>query len=167
MEALLDWAEEEEISVVGIVETNISNKEAKWLVGKDKQYLSFWADADAKKKKGSGIGVLIRKDWGVHVAKPQAITEYIMEISLLFRQLEIVIIIVYIPPNDKEQTKNIQQYIVKRYIQRKPVTQFIILGDFNHVLDEVLDQFGGEERAGKKTAAIIPMVRESKFLRYI
>ncbi|CAG8684617.1 22284_t:CDS:2, partial [Gigaspora rosea] len=31
----LDWAEEEEISVVGIVETNILNKEAKWLFGKN------------------------------------------------------------------------------------------------------------------------------------
>jgi len=163
MEAVLDWAEEEEISVVGIVETNISNKEAKWLVGKDKQYLSFWADADAKKKKGSGIGVLIRKDWGVHVARPRAITEYIMEISLLFRQLVIVIIIVYIPPNDKEQTKNIQQYIVKRYIQRKPVTQFIILGDFNHVLDEVLDRFGGEERAGKKQLPLYRWLENQNF----
>ena len=68
------------------------------------------------------------------------ISEYMIEVRLYFRQLELVIIGVYIPPNDKLISKKIQQKIVEIITNRKRHTEIVILGDFNHTVDNILDR---------------------------
>jgi len=63
-----------------------------------------------------------------------------MEITLYFKQLELLIILVYIPPNDKIIGKSIQQKIVETVLKRKRRTQIVIIGDFNHTANNILDR---------------------------
>jgi len=63
-----------------------------------------------------------------------------IEITLYFKQLELVVITVYIPPNDKIIGRNIQQKIVETVLKRKKQTQIIVMGDFNHTVDNILDR---------------------------
>jgi len=46
------------------------------------------------------------------------INEYIIEITLYFKQMELIVIRVYIPPSDKEVGKNIQQRIVESIMKK-------------------------------------------------
>ena len=68
------------------------------------------------------------------------INEYILKIILYFKQLELVILEVYIPPNNKAAGKLIQQKIVEVVFKKKNQTQIVILGDFNHTANNVLDR---------------------------
>jgi len=62
LENLLDWAEEEEIAILGITETNIVEKERRFLAyAANKKYVGYWTNAAEDKKKGSGIGILIEE----------------------------------------------------------------------------------------------------------
>ena len=49
------------MDVLGLAETNISSKEGFFLIKNIENYKSFWANAKAEKKKGSGVGLLISK----------------------------------------------------------------------------------------------------------
>ena len=72
-----------------------------------KKYIGYWVNAVEDKKKGSGLGILVEEHWKKHVGAVKRINEYIIEIILYFKQLELVIVGVYIPPNNKMITKNI------------------------------------------------------------
>ena len=63
-----------------------------------------------------------------------------IEITLYFKQLELVVITIYIPLNNKIAGRNIQQKIVETVLRRKRQTQIIVMGDFNHTVDNILDR---------------------------
>jgi len=59
---LLDWAEEEEIAILGVTETNLTEREAKFLTyNTSKKYIGYWVNAVEDKKKGSGLGILVEE----------------------------------------------------------------------------------------------------------
>ena len=66
---LLEWAEEDRINILGLAETNISSKEGHFLTPRDGNFVSFWANANQGKKKGSGVGLLINKQWQKYLGK--------------------------------------------------------------------------------------------------
>jgi hypothetical protein len=108
LENLLGWAEEEEIAILGITETNLAEREGKFLLHKTtERYVGFWSSAAEDKKKGSGVGLLIEEQWAKHVGRVRKINEYIIEITLYFKQMELIVIGVYIPPSDKEVGRSI------------------------------------------------------------
>ena len=62
LENLLGWAEEEEIVILGITESNLTEREVNFLMNNAKrQYISYWTSAAVDKKKGSGVGILIEE----------------------------------------------------------------------------------------------------------
>ena len=61
IEQLHDWLLDNKVDVLGLAETNISSKEGFFLTKNMENYKSFWANAKAEKKKGSGVGLLISK----------------------------------------------------------------------------------------------------------
>jgi exonuclease III len=63
-----------------------------------------------------------------------------IELILYFKQLELVVLGVYIPPSDKLIGKNIQQKIVEIVTKKRRQTQIVILGDFNHTANNILDR---------------------------
>src|SRR5437868_5972040 len=54
LENIVAWAEEEEVDILRIVETNVNEKEGKYTMNRFvSEYKSFWANAKVDKKKGS------------------------------------------------------------------------------------------------------------------
>ena len=119
LENLLSWAEEEEIAILGITESNLTEREGKFLTNNTKRrFIGYWASATEDKKKGSGVGILVEEQWEKHVGAVKRISEYMIEVILYFKQLELVVIGVYIPPNNKILGKSIQQKIVETVSRR-------------------------------------------------
>src|SRR5260363_327685 len=141
LESLLKWAKEESIAIIGIIETNMTEREGNFLAySTNKKYKGYWSSAAEEKKKGSDIGILIEDQWEKHVGAVKRVSEYMIEITLFLKQMELVIIGVYMPPNDKIAMKKLQQRIVEVVSKRKNQTQIAIMGDFNHIADNVLDR---------------------------
>jgi len=83
---------------------------------------------------------MINEQWEKHVGVVKKISEYIIELRLYFKQLELVVLGVYILPSNKTVGKNIQQKIVEIVTKKKRQMQIVILGDFNHTANNVLDR---------------------------
>src|ERR1043165_9495568 len=138
---LLSWADEEEITILGITETNLTEREGRFLThAANKRYVGYWSSAAEDKKKGSGVGILVEEQWEKHVGAVKRINEYMIEITLYFKQLELLVIGVYIPPSNKEVARSIQQKIVEIVSKKKRRMQTVIMGDFNHTANNILDR---------------------------
>ncbi|CAG8780743.1 25720_t:CDS:1, partial [Gigaspora margarita] len=120
---------------------NIAEREENFLAySTNKKYKGYWLSAAEEKKKGSGIGILIEEQWKKHIGAVKRVSEYMIEITLFLKQMELVIIGVYMSPNDKIAVKKLQQKIVEVVFKRKNQMQIAIMGDFNHIVDNVLDR---------------------------
>ena len=62
LEMLRKWMETRDYVVIGLVKTNILAKKNYFLTKNFKNYKEFWSSRDVNKKKGSEVGLLIRKD---------------------------------------------------------------------------------------------------------
>ena len=62
LEILVDKLEEEKYDLVGIVETNISEKEGQYITSHREKIDSFWTNAEKGKNKSSGVGILVSKN---------------------------------------------------------------------------------------------------------
>ena len=83
---------------------------------------------------------MIEEQWEKHVGAVKKINEYMISITLYFKQMELIVIGVYIPPNDKATGRSIQQKVVEIISKRKKHTQVVVMGDFNHTVDNILDR---------------------------
>ena len=84
--------------------------------------------------------------------------------TFMFKQLEIVIIIAYISPNDKKSKKEVQKAIINKYVKRCPRTQMVIMGDFNAVADIELDkQVKAKKRKYFKPSPLIGWLERQEF----
>ena len=71
------------------------------------QYKSYWLSIAEDKQKGSGIGILVDRKCKKYVDAVKKVSKYIMKICIYFRQLKLVIVRIYIPPNDKISIKKV------------------------------------------------------------
>ena len=117
METLYKWLIDNEIDIIGLSETNISSKEGFFITRNMKEYKSFWANSNPEKKKGSGVGILINKHWEKHLRGIDRTNKNMITANFLFKQLEIVIIMLYMPPNNREECKKIQRAVIEKYIK--------------------------------------------------
>src|SRR5205085_10498738 len=62
LEILVDKLEKEKYDLVGIVETNISEKEGQYITSYKEKIDSFWTNAEKRKNKGSGMDILVSKN---------------------------------------------------------------------------------------------------------
>ena len=51
LEMLMDWASREKIDLIGINETNITERQISFSMNKQKEYLGIWTDAEVNKRK--------------------------------------------------------------------------------------------------------------------
>src|SRR5260364_411713 len=58
LEFLSSWAANKKIDLLGIAETNLKKREAKFLAKNLRDFSSFWSSVASGKYKGSGIGLL-------------------------------------------------------------------------------------------------------------
>ena len=66
LEELANWGEENNLAVIGVIETNISEKGGKHIGKSSSEYNSFWANSEEEKKKGSGVGFWLARS-GRHI----------------------------------------------------------------------------------------------------
>jgi len=107
LEILVDKLEEEKYDLVGIVETNISEKEGQYIISHREKIDSFWTNAEKGKNKGSGVGILVSKNWSKHIGQIRKHSSYLLEVYFFFKQLELVVFIVYIAPNSQLRRKEV------------------------------------------------------------
>ena len=62
---------------------------------------------------------------------------YAIRTVFRFRKVVLVVWIIYLPPNNKEKQREIQQEIIKDIATKERNTYHIIGGDFNNILDPV------------------------------
>jgi len=130
---------------------NIAKKEEKILLyNLNTRFKGYWASAALDKKKGSGIRILIDEIWEKHVGAVKRHSEYIIEVKLYLKQLVLIIIRVYIPPNDKTISKKVQQKIVEIVTNKRKHTKIVILGNFNYTVDNILDRLHSQTTDYKK-----------------
>lgn len=132
---------EEGIDIMGINESNITEKQSKFLLKRSSEYVSFWTSAEENKIKGSGVGIIVHSIWEKHLSKITRCSSYYIDALLVFKKVKILVIVTYIPPNSKEIRKLLQQHIIKkiRESERKD-TRVVIMGDFNDIRSSTLDQ---------------------------
>jgi len=140
MELIYEWVLDNKIDILGLAETNISKKEGFFITKDLNKYRSFWSDSNAEKKKGSGVGLLVEERWERHLGQIDRVNEYMIVANFIFKQLELMIIMIYMPPNNKEEQRRIQRAIIERYIKRTYRTQIVIMGDLNCIVDPELDR---------------------------
>ena len=63
-----------------------------------------------------------------------------LEVYFFFRQLELVVFVVYIVLNSQLKRKEVQRIIMKEIAQRKSNMYFIIIGDFNYIIQPNIDK---------------------------
>jgi exonuclease III len=150
IESIAERIESEGYDIIGLVETNISEKEGQYIVNQDSIINSFWTSAEEGKSKGSGVGVLVNRKWAKHIGQVKKHNGYLLELHFFFRQMEIVVFIVYIAPNSQQRRKEVQRVIMREIAQRRPNMYFVVMGDFNHVIDPELDKSNSSNKNYKK-----------------
>ena len=162
LDLLVEWALENNIDILGINETNISEQQGKFLCNKRNNYVGFWTGACENKLKGSGVGLLVNKTWEKHIGRVTRYSNYYIDILIFFKKYKLLIISVYIPPNNKEEKKRIQQQVIRRTREcEKDQIKVIVMGDFNDIRSKELDQ-SKEESSRKQALPLLRWLENSK-----
>ena len=69
VEILLERARQEKIDIIGINETNTTERQNKFSMNRQVDYVGIWADTEENKKKGSGVGLIMNKKWKKHLSQ--------------------------------------------------------------------------------------------------
>ena len=91
--------------MLDICETNISELQGSFLILKNGDYVEFWTRANKNKLKGSGVGIVIKKNQKKHIGQINRFRNYYINVLLLFKRYKLVIINTYIPLSNKEEKK--------------------------------------------------------------
>ena len=81
----------------------------------------------------------------------------------MFKQLEIIVIMTYLPPNDKEKQRLIQKTIIDKYIKRLKRTQIVIMSDFNSIVDVNLDRLTKLKKKQPKPNLLLGWLERQEF----
>jgi exonuclease III len=127
------------------------------------RYRSWWSSAEETKHKGSGVGILVDKNWANHLTEIQRPNAYSIRVSFRFRKAQIVVWVVYLPPNDNIKQMEVQRLVTKDIASKKGNTQFIVGGDFNRILDQNLDTTNSQSRGRKPHLPLIKWIKSLGF----
>ena len=107
-----------------------------YFLAKDLQeYKAYWTEANLEKKKESGVGLLISKKWKKHLGPVEKFSNFAITASFFFKQLELIVMIIYLLPNNKNYKREVQQEIIRKYTKRRQNCKFIFMKDFNTMVD--------------------------------
>jgi len=87
----LDWANNQQMDIISISETNLTAKEYNFLIPEESDYSGIWT-GKADKIKGSGMGIMISSKWERHIGPKKFIDHYLVHIQLIFRGCTLSII---------------------------------------------------------------------------
>ena len=146
-ETLGQWLNEEAFDIIAVTETNMDRKEGFFVGKKVENFKFFWSDISIDKKKGLGVAIGIKHNWEKYLGGIDRISEFMIVARFYFRNMELVIIAIYIPPNNGSEMDKVLNEITSIFNKRNIRTHIVILGDFNCIVDLELDKIS-ESRAG-------------------
>ena len=153
---LLDWSKLKDIDVLGITETNITQREGNFRNNNPHikpDYIGYWSDKDSKIK-GSGVGIILNRKWEPYVGRIIKQGAYYLEITLFLKKCTLIIGTIYMPPNDKEKQKSLLTFVNRQHstYTRKKYTYYSLIGDFNSVVDRLLNHTAPNYKNNKNAA---------------
>src|SRR6266516_6747111 len=92
LDQLLVYMAEMGIDIVVVTETNINNKNGKFIKTYNLGYYSYWSNKD-QKIKGSGVGIMISNHLQHHISQinMNAIPGYVAKITLWFKGCSLIV----------------------------------------------------------------------------
>ena len=160
-EQLAEFGKSEEYNIIEIIETNIEEQESKWINTREYSYSSFWTKTEKGKQKGSGIGLLVDQNWMKNLGVCKKFSPYLLKAEFFFRKVVLQIWIVYLPLKNLEVMKKVHKILIEEIIKNKKNIYYMILGNFNMILNEKLDM----SREGKRN--IDSSTRITKWLKVL
>ena len=73
----INWCDEQHMDIIGISETNFTDKESAFLVPVDKDYIRITTEKD-NKIKGSGVALLLEERWAAHIGQKRVLDHYLI-----------------------------------------------------------------------------------------
>jgi exonuclease III len=153
---------------MGLTETNISQRDGAFRNNntyiQQQNYIGYWSDKD-NKIKGSGVALLLHKKWEPYVGRVVMYKAYYIEITLFLKKCTLVIGNIYVPPSDKEMQKELLSFISKQHngYHGKKFTHYNVMGDFNSVVEGLIDHKGPKHQ-NKKCSAIIRWLKQQEYV---
>jgi exonuclease III len=153
--------------VFRISKTNLSRREGQILnrtLLKSLELTGFWSEKE-EKIKGSGVAIILKSQWEKHVSKVSYINPYAIQIKMEFKGCTIFVTQVYLPPSDKIASIDTQKEIIShiRDTKHKQEVVYIIMGDFNSIVDKELDR-SGNTRFYKKPILLFNLFNNYGFI---
>ena len=153
------------LDILVLTETNTPTRSGKFIDTLQYGYNSFWT-GNTDKIKGSGIGILVANHLHRFISKShEAISNYVLHITFLFRGCNLHIIGIYYPPNDVETQTEIYKYIQHtiHQLKRDPLNRTVILGDFNSIPNRLIDR-SGNSRFYKRASQVLLTLQQYLYI---
>ena len=65
---------------------NITEKQSKYNMNRQEEYLEIWTDAEESKKKGSEVGLIMNKKWEKYLSQVKWSNTYYIETLFIFKK---------------------------------------------------------------------------------
>lgn len=164
--------DDHQYDIIGLAETNITKTEGLFINKQIKDHgVIYWNNNSQHKIKGSGTAIFVRNTWTQRVGKVDRINDNILVIHIYCKQAIIMIMQIYMPPNDPTQCnaniRAIQEFADKNHSPN--TTHSIIMGDFNAVADVHKDRLGSKTN-NKSLARVFDILRRKGYIdafRYV
>ena len=85
--------------MIDILETNISKKKEHYIIRHRENIDSFQTDTEKSKSKSSNVDIIISKKQLKYIRQVRKYNTYLLEVHIFFKQLELIVFIVYIALN--------------------------------------------------------------------
>ena len=161
VERLAEYCKDEHFNLVGVLETNIGEKDTKWMQKDIIEYESFWTDTEKDKSKGSGVGLLVDRNWAKHLGLCKKFSPYLLKAEFYFKKMIMQIWVTYVPPKNEVIAKEIHKTILETLVKNKKNTYHIILGDFNAVMEINYDTSSKEKRSIDANAKLLRWLKNT------
>src|SRR5579871_1017736 len=132
---LLEFVHLNKIDIMGLSETKLSRINSRYIMRNSSQFVQFFNN-DSDTPNGSGVGILISKDYAKYVHTCKGFKGRVIYIDLFMKgRVKIRVIQIYLHATTSNNRKNIEE--IYKYIydlldfSRKNNYKVILMGDFN------------------------------------
>src|SRR5260364_320960 len=87
-----------------------------------------------------------------------------MAARFYFRNMELIIVMIYISPNNRSEMDKVMEEISDIYSKRNKRTHIVILGDFNCIVDSELDKISKSKTNSHKVSKIHKWLNKNDFI---
>lgn len=100
MDFIVDHMNDNNIGILGISETNLQNRNIKYVFRNNDKYTGYFTNDD--EWRGSGVGIIVQKKYDNYIFNHQKVDGRLILIDMATKRQKIRIIQIYINSNSKE-----------------------------------------------------------------